>query len=158
MCSWTLQVNPPAVLLTWDRSTCRGWPGIRWRRRTGSWRWCTRRRARRERGGSGEDGRYTAWRAGKRWSADPPGWGATGCLYPAGTQNLLSDWGAFDAPHRMWSLSFKHAKHVHMLLQQLTAVMEAAFLWRSAAISQLYSGLITLHDVQWIPVLSGGSF
>lgn len=137
-----------SALLTWDRSTCRGWPGIRWRRRTGSWRWCTKRRVQTAQGGSGAVGRYTAWRAGKRWSVDPPGQEATCCLCPAGcvwltwkeTQNssllpIILKMGLgtahalqgvrrlFDAPHRIWSLPFKHAKDVHMLLQQLTAVM-----------------------------------
>lgn len=76
----------PSVL-TWVRSTCRGWPGIRWRRRRRSWRWCTRHHGKTAQGGSNEARRYKAWREEWRWPAGPPGREARCCLYPAGEGN-----------------------------------------------------------------------
>lgn len=54
--------------LTLVRSTCTGWPGIRYWRQRGSWRRWTSRRAGSRRASWDEAERYTTWRAG--WTPD----------------------------------------------------------------------------------------
>lgn len=83
------------AFLTWVRSTCRDWPGTRWRRRRRSWRWCTRRHVQTARGGSNEAARCTAWRGGWRRSADPPGQEARCCPYQAAVTHS-------GVNHRQW--------------------------------------------------------
>lgn len=80
-------VNVCVCVLTWVQSTCRDWPGTRWRRRRRSWRWYTRRHVQTARGGSNEAARCTAWRGGWRWSADPPGQEASCCPYQAAVKH-----------------------------------------------------------------------
>lgn len=82
---WLLCVLTP----TWVRSTCRGWPGSRWRRRRRSWRWCTRRRGRRTRACGSAAARCTAWRAARIPAGSPPAGGATRCLYLAAIQRAV---------------------------------------------------------------------
>lgn len=136
------------AFLTWVQSTCRDWPGIRWRRRRGSWRWCTRSRGQTARGGGDEASRCTAWRGGWRRPAGPPWQEATCCLYPAGERErtTTSTTGTdFHSQHFNTSGSFptdldEHVQITEVLkwekqgqscikTQQIKSISEETFEW-----------------------------